>query len=70
MGEQLDKFKQKFEWYRMCLPKKHREVFDRILEKSANDEDAMRAVPGQTDAIILNQMIDMEERLKKLENIF
>jgi hypothetical protein len=50
-----------------CYAKKHREVFDRIVEKSANDEEALKAVPGQTEAIILNQMIDMEERLRLLE---
>lgn len=69
MGELLERFKQKFEWYRMCLPKRHREVFDRIVEKSANDEEALRAVPGQNDAVVLNQMIDMENRLRKLETI-
>lgn len=47
MGESLDKFKQKFEWYRFCLPKKYRAVFDRIVEKSANDEEVLKAVPGQ-----------------------
>lgn len=67
MGKLLSKYKKKLEWYRMSLPKKHRAVFDKILDKSANDEDALKAVPGQTEAVILNQMIDIEERLRKLE---
>lgn len=50
MGELLERYRKKFEWYRMCLPKKHREVFDKILDKS-NEEEALRAVPGQTWAI-------------------
>lgn len=70
MGELLDRFKQKYEWYRFCRPKKHKAIFDRIIEKSANHEEALKAVAMQTEAIIFNQRIDMEKRLRTLEELY
>jgi hypothetical protein len=61
----IDKFKAKFELYRFCLPKHHREIFDKIIVKS--DEQTLATTPGGYDAAVFNQLIDMEERLRLLE---
>jgi len=65
----LQKIREKFEWYRMTLPKREKEAFDRILEKSEGKELSIAALPGdRTAAVIMNWLIDAEERIRYLEN--
>lgn len=66
---QLQKIREKFEWYRMTLPRRDRDAFDRILEKSAGREPSIAAMPGdRTAAVIMNWLMDAEDRLMRLEN--
>ncbi len=65
----MQKIREKFEWYRMTLPKREKEAFDRILEKSEGNELSIAALPGdRTAAVLMNWMIDAEERIRYLEN--
>lgn len=65
----LQKIREKFELYRMTLPRRDREAFDRVLEKSEGKETSIVAVPGDhTAAVIMNWLMDAEERLRRLEN--
>lgn len=64
----LKKIRDRFEWYRMMLPKRQRDAFDRVLEKSEGKELSIAALPGdQTAAVMMNWLVDAEERIKKLE---
>ncbi|HEY3422590.1 MAG TPA: hypothetical protein VGK13_05475 [Methanocellaceae archaeon] len=64
----LQKIREKFEWYRMTLPKRDKEAFDRILEKSEGKERSIAALPGdQTAAVMMNWLMDAEERIRKIE---
>jgi hypothetical protein len=62
----IDKIKMKFELYRFCLPKSYKLAFDKILDKT--DDRTVNTTPGGFEAIVLNQLIDMEERLRLLES--
>jgi hypothetical protein len=65
----LQKIREKFEWYRMTLPKREKEAFDRILEKSEGKELSIAAIPGDhTAAVIMNWLMDAEQRLRRLED--
>jgi hypothetical protein len=65
----LQKIREKFEWYRMTLPKREKEAFDRILEKSEGNELSIAAMPGdRTAAVIMNWLMDAEGRLRQLEH--
>ncbi|HEY3422352.1 MAG TPA: hypothetical protein VGK13_04270 [Methanocellaceae archaeon] len=67
-GNQLQKIREKFEWYRITLPKREKEAFDRILEKSEGKEVSIAALPGdRTAAIMMNWLMDAEERIRKIE---
>lgn len=66
---QLQKIRKKFEWYRMTLPKREKEAFDRILEKSEGKELSFAALPGdRTAAVMMNWLMGAEERLRKIED--
>ena len=65
----MQNIREKFEWYRMTLPKREKEAFDRILEKSEGKELSIAALPGErVAAVMMNWMIDAEERMRHLEN--
>jgi hypothetical protein len=65
---QLQKIREKFELYRMTLPKRDREAFDRVLERSEGKEESIAAVPGdRTMAVMMNWLMDAEERIRKIE---
>ncbi len=65
----MQKIREKFEWYRMTLPRRDRDAFDRVLEKSEGKELSVAAMPGdRTAAVIMNWLMDAEERLMRLEN--
>lgn len=66
MSALVEKFIGKFELYRFCLPKQHRAIFDKIISNS--DDKTLSTVPGGFDAVVLNQLIDFEQRLKALED--
>ncbi len=67
MGYLVDKINAKFEWYRFCLPHRYKLVFDRIIAKSAENEQTLTTVPEIFIVVVLNELIDLEERLQRLE---
>lgn len=65
----MKKIRTKFEWYRLTLTKTQRDHFDRILDRSEAHEGTFRNMAGRsTDVLIMNELIDLEERLKRVEN--
>lgn len=67
MGYLIDKVYSKFEQYRFSLPKKHKEIFDRIIRKTAENEQTLTTMPEVYVVVVMNQLVDMEERLERLE---
>jgi hypothetical protein len=64
----LQKIRDKFELYRMTLPRRDRDAFDRVLEKSEGKELSIAALPGdRTMAVMMNWLMDAEERIRKIE---
>ena len=65
----MQQIREKFEWYRMTLPKREKEAFDRILEKSEGKELSIAALPGdRAAAVMMNWLIDAEERIRTMES--
>lgn len=42
-------------------------VFDRIIEKSAENERTLETMPEIFIVVVMNELIDLEERLRCLE---
>jgi hypothetical protein len=60
---------KKFEGYRNSLDRKHQEIFDwLVFEVAGMREETLVMHPDHTEAMLMNIMIKMEMRLRKLEN--
>lgn len=67
-GLNLIKVHKRWEGYRQTLDKKRRDVFDYILfELAGRREETLVNHPDQSEAAIMNAMIEMELRLRDLE---
>lgn len=59
---------EKFKNYRSTLDKKRREVFDYLLyELAGRREETLVMHPNHTEAVMMNILIEMELRLRQLE---
>lgn len=67
-GLSLLKVSKKWDGYRMTLDKKRREVFDHILfELAGRREETLVNHADQSEAAMMNVLIEMELRLRALE---
>ncbi|WP_424359843.1 hypothetical protein [Methanocella sp. MCL-LM] len=67
-GLNLMKVHKRWDGYRQTLDKKRREVFDYIFfELAGRREETLVNHPDQSEAAIMNAMIEMELRLRVLE---
>lgn len=67
-GLSLLKVSKKWDGYRMTLDKRRREVFDHILfELAGRREETLVNHADQSEAAMMNVLIEMELRLRALE---
>jgi hypothetical protein len=67
-GLSLLKVAKKWDGYRMTLDKKRREIFDHILfELAGRREETLVNHADQSEAAMMNVLIEMELRLRALE---
>jgi hypothetical protein len=67
-GLSLMKVSKRWEGYRMTLDRKRRDVFDYILyELAGRREETLVNHPDQSEAAMMNALIEMELRLRALE---
>ena len=60
---------KRFENYRLALDKRRREAFDYILfELAGRREETLVNHPDQSEAAMMNALIEMELRLRELES--
>ncbi|CAJ37774.1 hypothetical protein RCIX2733 [Methanocella arvoryzae MRE50] len=65
----LMKAHKRWEGYRQTLDKKRREIFDYIFfELAGRREETLVNHPDQSEAAMMNAMIEMEMRLRELES--
>ena len=68
-GLSLMRVAKRWEGYRMTLDKKRREVFDFILyELAGRREETLVNHPDQSEAAMMNVLIEMELRLREVES--
>ena len=57
-----------FSGYRSTLDKKRREVFDYLIfELAGRREETLVNHPNHVDAVVMNILIEMEQRLREVE---
>lgn len=67
-GLNLVKIHKRWEGYRLTLDKKRRDVFDYIFfELAGRREETLVNHPDQSEAAMMNAMIEIELRLRELE---
>jgi hypothetical protein len=67
-GLKLLKMASKWEGYRMTLDKGRREIFDHLIyELAGRREETLVNHPDNTEAVLMNILIEMEMRMRKLE---
>ncbi|MCD1295270.1 hypothetical protein CUJ83_09690 [Methanocella sp. CWC-04] len=67
-GLKLMKAASKWEGYRMTLDKGRREIFDYLLyELAGRREETLVNHPNNTEAAMMNILIEMEMRIRELE---
>ena len=60
---------KRWEGYRMTLDKRRREVFDYLLyELAGRREEALVNHPDQSEAAMMNVLVEMELRLREVES--